>query len=356
MATKIWGLFFLLTLSITACGQIETIPPTQTTLPTPLPTPTPRPSSTPGPSPEAQAFLEEVFELVQTHALNRDKVDWDRLREKIYTDEMHAETTADTYDSVRHMLVWLNDRHSSFLSSEEAEWFMNLDTSAADNPAPESWLSEEGYAYLYIPQFASGDREVNNAYAQQLQQRVKALDASAPCAWVIDLRQNFGGNLFPMVAGLSGLIPDGEVSSLQFVDGRIETSLLKNGQFIDQGEVLTEVKEPLTGLSNPTPVIAILIGPVTSSSGEMLALSFKGLPNVTYFGHETGGYTTGNSLFTLSDGSIILLTTSIFIDRTGQAYGGSFQPDIPLETIAGYPKTIPPTVLEWLESKEACDS
>jgi len=356
MIKNLWGIFFLLILSIPACRQVKTMPPTQTPLPTPLNTSPTAPSPTPGPSPEARAYLEEVFELVQAHALNRDKVDWDRLKEKVFTDEMGAQTTADTYDSIRNILVWLNDRHSRFLSAEEAEWFMNLDTSAADNPPPESWLSAEGYAYLYVPPFASGDPDVNNAFAEQLQQSVKGLDASAPCAWVIDLRENFGGNLFPMVAGLSGLIPDGEVSTFQFVDGRTETSLLKNGQFIDQGEVLAEVKAPLSALTNPNPAIAILIGPVTSSSGEMLALSFKGLPNVTYFGHETGGYTTGNSLFTLSDGSILLLTSSIFIDRTGQAYGGSFQPDLPLETIAGYPKTIPPTVLEWLDSQETCNN
>lgn len=321
----------------------------------PQPTATPKPSPTPGISPEALAYLKEVFEIVQTHALNRDRVDWEALKEKVYTDEQTAQTPADTYDSVRRILVWLNDGHSRFMSAEEAAQFNSLETSSADNPPPEGWLSEDGYAYLFIPQFASGDLDVNHAYANQLQQIVKELDAGAPCGWVIDLRENRGGNLSSMVPGLSGLLPDGEIYAFQKVTGEVEASSLINGQYIDyDGEVVEQVDDPLAGLQHPDPAIAILIGPYTTSAGEMLALTFKGLSNVAYFGHETSGKTTGIDFIYLSDGAILLLTSSVFVDRTGQVYGGSFQPDIPLEGIYKYPKTIPPTVKEWLETQETC--
>ena len=81
----------------------------------------------------------------------------------------------------------------------------------------------------------------------------------------------------------------------------------------------------------------------------MLALAFKGIPNVVYFGQETAGLTTGNSRFDLSDGSIILLTTSVFVDRLGQPSTHGFSPDVPLESTYAYPDEIPPAVQDWLE-------
>ena len=330
--------------------------------PAPLPTktpppPTPIPTPTPGMSPEALAFVDEVAEIIQSHALNRENISFDFIAGSVYAFELDAVTPADTYDSIIFLVGQLRDRHSQFLTPEEAEWFRNLDTSDLENPATLGEIRQGKYAYLHIPQFASGDLQVNQKYANDLFDLVMAVDAQSPCGWVIDLRDNYGGNLAPMVSGLIPLIGDGIIGGFQDVDGNLTPIEYSAGEFIGEDENdWFDTGHQEISLQHPNPPIAILVGPNTASSGEMLALTFKGLENVVYFGHQTAGMTTGNDKFDLSDGSILLLTTSVFVDREGTVYGGSFEPDFPLESIYASPGEIPPEVIEWLNSQESCQA
>ena len=72
----------------------------------------------------------------------------------------------------------------------------------------------------------------------------------------------------------------------------------------------------------------ILIGSKTGSSGEAIALIFKKLPNISLFGEDSYGLTTGNSVYNMSDGAKLALTTTIFADRTKEKYGNKIKPDI----------------------------
>ena len=50
--------------------------------------------------------------------------------------------------------------------------------------------------------------------------------------------------------------------------------------------------------------IALLIDSMTASSGEMTAISFIGMPNVKVLGQPSAGYTTANTTFYMSDGTM----------------------------------------------------
>jgi len=124
--------------------------------------------------------------------------------------------------------------------------------------------------------------------------------------------------------------------------------------FDSEGDVHIDLSSQTFELKNPDLPIAILIGPYTVSAGEMLALAFKGMPNAVTFGHETNGLTTSLSHFYLSDGSLIFITDSVFVDPTGQVYGGPVQPDIVVESGYSDTQTIPPEALEWLSEQGQC--
>jgi len=77
--------------------------------------------------------------------------------------------------------------------------------------------------------------------------------------------------------------------------------------------------------------VAVLSGAGTSSAGEAILTAFVGLPHVKIIGSETGGQTTGNTGFNLSDGRCIAITNGIYADRNMNAYGGKIKPDISVE-------------------------
>ncbi|WP_315824331.1 S41 family peptidase [Paraflavitalea speifideaquila] len=73
--------------------------------------------------------------------------------------------------------------------------------------------------------------------------------------------------------------------------------------------------------------IVVLTGPKTSSSGEILALAFKGMPQVRLMGEPTAGFTTANTTYDLFDGSTLVLTICREADRTGKICEGKIIPD-----------------------------
>lgn len=64
------------------------------------------------------------------------------------------------------------------------------------------------------------------------------------------------------------------------------------------------------------------------SSGEALAIAFKGLSKTRFFGDKTRGLTTGNTSIYLLDSSMIALMTTVFADRDSIVYDIPIIPDM----------------------------
>jgi C-terminal processing protease CtpA/Prc len=64
------------------------------------------------------------------------------------------------------------------------------------------------------------------------------------------------------------------------------------------------------------------------------------------------GLSTANESFELSDGARIFLTVSVFVDRTGQQYGGVIAPD---EVVAKKGEELAlQAAVDWLFEQPAC--
>jgi C-terminal processing protease CtpA/Prc len=74
--------------------------------------------------------------------------------------------------------------------------------------------------------------------------------------------------------------------------------------------------------------VAVLIGPHTSSSGEAIAVAFKGRAKSRFFGQPTDGLTNVNRTYRLPDGTALLLTCAIDMDRDGHVYENGIIPDM----------------------------
>jgi C-terminal processing protease CtpA/Prc len=58
-----------------------------------------------------------------------------------------------------------------------------------------------------------------------------------------------------------------------------------------------------------------------------VATAFHNKTKTRSFGEPTGGLSTGNATYKLSDGSMIFLTRSVDADREGNIFGKKIEPD-----------------------------
>jgi C-terminal processing protease CtpA/Prc len=315
-------------LMLCACNVSPTVPPvilTAASTPTPVPTSTLTPS--PIPLTEAQQYLSDALDIIQENALNSSKVDWAKLRPKMLHAAKDAKSAADTYNIIQYILQALNDRHSRFLTPAVAANTKNSTTE--DYAVPTGKLIEGRLGYVAVFGFGAQSQDELNKYADEIQNVIIDLSQQDVCGWVVDLRFNSGGNMWPMIAGLGTLIGEGKLGTFKNAKGQTTDWSYRDGQSWNGENPLARVSHPEFVLNPDEIPVAVLIGSQTASSGESTALSFRGRPNTKFFGKPSAGLTTSNQGYVLSDGALILLTTAIEVDRTGQEYGASITPDVP---------------------------
>lgn len=91
---------------------------------------------------------------------------------------------------------------------------------------------------------------------------------------------------------------------------------------------LTAPRTPPRELSSD--LVAVLIGPWTMSSGEMLTIAFLTRERTRTFGEPSGGLTTITGFFPLSDGSTLVLPTGRAATRDGREFRGKIEPHTPV--------------------------
>ena len=275
-------------------------------------------------SPEARAYLDEALDVMQEHSINRHKIDWDSFRQEAHAQAHDAQTVADTYYAIRFALGELGDNHSGFMLPEQVMEFQQ-GPSPDQAPKPRGELLERGLGYVVLPG-CSGAGEAAFAYATGLQRIIREIDVSNPCGWVVDLRKNGGGNMWPMLAGIGPVLGDGRAGIFIDSDGQQSFWDYTDGQARLDGQTLMYAGE-IYRLQREGPPVAVLTGPDTRSSGEAIVVSFRGRTDTRSFGEGTGGLSTANQMYELSDGARLNLTVSVFADRTGYEYGDRIAPD-----------------------------
>jgi C-terminal processing protease CtpA/Prc len=191
-------------------------------------------------------------------------------------------------------------------------------TGGAENPRPIVKLLPSGIGYVSVPAYAGGEQNAIRDYAIGMQDSIAIVAPTAACRWVVDLRANGGGNMWPMLGGLRPFLGEDGLGS--FVTAAGSGSL-----WTARGGVDVKPSAALAGLESA--YVAVLTGPMTGSSGEAVTISFRGRARTRSFGLPTAGLSTANRGFVLPDSSMIFLTVSVEADRTGKRYGEKIEPD-----------------------------
>lgn len=216
---------------------------------------------------------------------------------------------------------------------------------------PSGGRLDGGYGYINVQEF-EGNSRLMRKYANQIQDLIRTTDASDIKGWIVDLRLNGGGNMYPMIAGLGALFGDGDLGSFISSTGADKWGY-KKGSAIEGGHSVVGIR-PYKLLHKGLPIAVLIAGP-TASSGEAVAISFIGLNKTVLVGGPTQGLTTANEFETLSDGTVINLCEAVEADRTGKKYGVPIRPEIFVRTSwAKYGTDEDPVVLaakKWIDEQ-----
>ncbi|WP_116105615.1 S41 family peptidase [Lewinella sp. IMCC34191] len=295
------------------------------------------------------AYLDEFFNLVSTRILDREQFDWMVLRARADSLTAGATTTSETYPALRQVLREVNP-HSFLADPDYSEkWKSGGDTEGSE-PPPEipqatGRVISATISYVKIPMVSSGHPPTLRRFADSLQRLIARLDGPETKAWVVDLRGNTGGNCWPMLAGVGPVLGQGTAGYFMNRNGNQATPWkYRKGASIMGRQRQTQVRGRPYQLRHPDPHVAVLTDERTASSGEVLAVSFRGRPRTRTFGTPTAGYSTTNSTIFLSDGAMLQLTVSVYGDRNKQAYGDELIPDV----VSKDPLT---DAVQWLEAE-----
>lgn len=175
---------------------------------------------------------------------------------------------------------------------------------AIEIPTVEGNLVQDKIGYIAIHTFGA-------TTPAGFDQVVKELKGKGAKAWIIDLRDNPGGYLSTALS-LSGYFI-GEQTALQTKD--------RSGEYVTYPGVKQEVT-----LSEPT---MFLTNENSASASEILTSVVKDYNKATILGNRTYGKGSVQTMFPLSDGSVLKMTIAKFFSPYGHEINGvGVSPDI----------------------------
>ncbi len=290
----------------------------------------------------ASKVLEAAIAIVKQNALRRAEVAWSTVEPRVRAYAAGAQTSADVYPAIRYLLSELGDHHS-FLSPPSQTTAMR--TGSVQNLDPEVRSASDGVGYVKVPGYQGWEPSGMRAYAGRLHQLLDTVRESVECGWVVDLRQDMGGNMWPMLAGLKPFLGDAAL-------GTFESPSQSSPPWRAGAGVGVQPSPSLASLESAW--VAVLTGPRTASSGEAVTIAFRGRPRTRSFGLPTAGLSTANETFPLPDGAALLLTTGIEADRTGRRYGDKIEPDQLVGNDPANGDLAIEVATQWLRASSTC--
>ncbi len=294
------------------------------------------------PTATPQQMLDSALTIVRKNSLWRDTVNWSVLEPAFRSMASSAQKAEDTYPAIKFLLQRLGDHHSFHMTPRATQSFT---TGGAQNPRPVVRTVDTGIGYISVPAYSGAERSALQSYAKDVHAALETTAPLATCGWVVDLRTNGGGNMWPMLNGLKPFFGNDGLGSFVSAEGSAPLWHAGDGVGVDPPAALNDLA---------TAPVAVLTGPRTASSGEAVTISFRGRANTRSFGQPTAGLSTANQTYKLPDGSMILLTVAVEADRTGKRYGEKIPPDEAVEP--GVAPDDPPlaAAVRWLRTQQSC--
>lgn len=266
---------------------------------------------------QQSAYLAAAIDQARRTAMHSARLDWPLLEKQAAFLARNAVTPEDVHPALEFVAASLEDGHSRLIPRSAVR-------AAAANPAPElpTVKNLDGFGYIVLPSLPTMDRDIGERYVASAWQQIA--DVKPSRGWILDLRGNGGGNAHPMLMATAPFLGDAELAQSLIRGNRTPYRLVENGL----QDLRTRYPYPGDHLQDR---VVVLVGKNTLSSGEMVAIAFKGRTNTCIAGEKTGGLATVVRPYVLSDGSTFAITEGMMADRIGRTYPDGVEPDHRLE-------------------------
>ena len=302
-----------------------------------------------GPTVSAREFTSDFISLVDKQDVYARGPTWRNVKAELMTAASRTGDSETAYAAVAKALKQIGDFHGGLDPTESAtkdyqRRYGHL-WAIPEARAPRSDFTDRRAPHgddfpilggsvrrIVAPGVFQHDDE--QGYAQALFDAV----ASAPartCGYILDLRGNVGGDMWPMLAGLSPLLADSTPGAFVYKAAPREAyyvcvghvgSVLPNGGRKEEFALATGESKAVSDAP-----VAVLLDDGVMSSGEIVAIAFIGRPHTRSFGAQTYGFTTVNRRFSLIDGDHVYLSAGYDVDRRGKAYRAPVKPDVEVD-------------------------
>jgi C-terminal processing protease CtpA/Prc len=287
------------------------------------------------------AHLNEMMAVMQGNSINRLTIDWIEFSRKVLARAEGATSLTAAQGAIREALALLGDQHSSYRTREGTVIAVHTRVCTAVPVSAPSLPATIGY--VRVESFVGAG---STDFANSVLNTIMTNDRADLVGWIVDLRGNLGGNMWPMVAGVGPVLGEGIAGYFIDPDGARRTWEYRDGASWLDGAALQRTTTTYR-LQRDRPRVAVLTDGRVASSGEAVAVSFRQRPDTRSFGTATCGLSTANRGFQLSEGALLNLTVAVMADRTGVSYGNSIAPD---EIIAN-PDQVVERAVAWLQAR-----
>ena len=249
-----------------------------------------------------QTYVRDAIQQMDRKGLYAEGEAWEAAKKDALS--QNPKTLEEAQAIINKAAKVAGGKHSYLLTADKVQAREKMSN---EEVSPSIIMREDGICMIHLPAFA-GDDENCLRYAKTILDSIPDI-VKGVC---IDLRGNHGGNMYPMIAAVHRFLPDDVL--LKFKMRRRFQSVMP----IDK-----EFVAKIVGIDIETRIncpVAIITDEVTASSGEAVLLCFRGLDYVRVFGAPTAGYASANESIIFYNGSILALTVSCDIARTGEVF------------------------------------
>jgi len=287
-----------------------------------------------------RTFIDKSFDFIETNSINTANIG--SIKSWLYAESEKLTSTDSLAPLYEEVFKRLNDYHGNLkYKGKTYGWQapLNIENTYVKNRLKNaksvvSTVLNGEFGYIRIPGNNDFAFKKVDSIASDIVAHINKVNATEIKGWIIDLRFNTGGNMYPILLGLKDFIGDDLVFG-GFRNSKDEPSgkweIIDSRMLID-GMQLT----PTCSVASTIPVtvpLVILTSAYTASAGEMAAIALMGRPNTTVIGEKTANYTTAVQGFKINAYAGINLSTDYVVDRNNKVYKSSIVPDV--EVIGG---------------------
>jgi len=240
--------------------------------------------------------LHSVFYEIRKNSLDQDKI-----------------SDNDLFDGAIEGMVKSANDFNVYLKKSQEEKLL-----AAEKLISRVVFDQFKVGYIRIPSFYTGS-------SGDFEMAVKFLSDNKIGRLIIDLRNNLGGSFGEAVEMANVLLESGRVMSIE-EDSNGKRNIYKATGVIDYKRPITILKPVF---KNTKLKLILLVNQYTASASEVLSAALKYNSKAVIMGQNTYGKGLSGRIFSLPDGSYVLLITRRLFGPNGEVINGvGIKPDI----------------------------